>query len=416
MMRWRRWTAAVMWVALLGVAWGCASTDRSAVGGVDATEWTNNPLDRVDDRYEFEAKRRFGGRGLAYENGAWRLSDEAWSSYPARGVWRSGWVKVDDEGFTELLPSWNAIAPPGTGLVLEVRVWFDGHPMRTEPTSWLKIGEWGDPSPGEPVKTAGAARVAVDVLELERAATAFELRVRFESRDLVGRASPAVRRVVAWASRVDARRAEAMRESMDGSGGEGERIDLDVPFMPQGVAIDAVKGRVCSAAATGMVMAYRGVVMPVEAHAQGVYDAEHGIFGNWGRAVAWASSHGLEAELVRVRTWGRVRELLEAGQPIVASIRFGPGAFPSSVMASTHGHLIVIRGLTEEGDAIVNDSASIAEGEGAIYVKEELAAAWLGQGGVAYLIGSAAGEPAAPSPGRGSGRSSTAAGSYRMPR
>ena len=74
------------------------------------------------------------------------------------------------------------------------------------------------------------------------------------------------------------------------------------------------------------------------------------------------------------------------GQPIIASIRFESGTFPSNVMDQTNGHLVVIRGLTPGGDAVMNDSASKERGEGIVYRSEELARAWLRHGGVAYII------------------------------
>lgn len=406
--------AVMLWIGLAGA--GCVSAEMrtgevspvASAGEVEpaAVDWTRNPLDMIDARFAFapaDVGAAVVGQGVVVGNAgdmagaaAWRLDASAWSSYPATGHWRSGRVTVDG-GFTELLPSWNVSAPAGTGLVLQVRVWgagegegegaSEGDASNTKPSPWLEIGKWGQPSGGDTASRFDGGKVAIDVLELERRAAAFELRVRFESRDLAGRASPAVRGVVAVASREDAERAEALRVPAAQASGEGERIDLDVPFMAQGDAMDAVASRICSPTATGMVMAYRGVALPLEAHAQGIYDADHGIFGNWGRAVAWASQHGLSGELARLRSWDEVRRVLEAGQPIIASIRFRDGEFPSSVFENgTSGHLIVIRGMTERGDAIVNDSASRDHGHGAIYQRDELAQAWLGKGGVAYLI------------------------------
>ena len=57
-------------------------------------------------------------------------------------------------------------------------------------------------------------------------------------------------------------------------------------------------------------------------------------------------------------------------------------------MNQTAGHLIVVRGLDANGDAIVNDPAydTDNEGDGVIYKAEELARAWLAKGGVGYVI------------------------------
>ena len=135
-----------------------------------------------------------------------------------------------------------------------------------------------------------------------------------------------------------------------------------------------------------MVMQYRGDKGAMVENALAIYDPENEIFGNWGRAVAYAGEHGFEAYLDRVRTWDQVKAYIAKGQPIIASIRFESGTFPSNVMDSTGGHLVVIRGLTADGDAVMNDSASKKRGEGVVYRSEELARAWLRHGGVAYII------------------------------
>jgi hypothetical protein len=88
----------------------------------------------------------------------------------------------------------------------------------------------------------------------------------------------------------------------------------------------------------------------------------------------------------RFRNWEKVKEEIAKGRPVIASIAFRKGEFPSAVISRTNGHLIVIRGLTEAGDVIVNDPASREKGEGAVYKAEELGRAWFGHGGVGYVI------------------------------
>ena len=135
-----------------------------------------------------------------------------------------------------------------------------------------------------------------------------------------------------------------------------------------------------------MVLNYRGDDSAMVENALAIYDPDYGIFGNWGRAVAYAGQRGFDAYLDRIRTWDQVKAYIAQGQPVIASIRFESGTFPSNVMDATNGHLVVIRGLTPDGDAVMNDSASKARGEGIVYRSEELARAWLRHGGVAYII------------------------------
>ena len=135
-----------------------------------------------------------------------------------------------------------------------------------------------------------------------------------------------------------------------------------------------------------MVMQYLGYNRPTEENALAIYDSEYGLFGNWARAVAWAGENGFDAWVTRYRNWEQVKATIATGQPIIASIRFEKGECPSFVLKETDGHLIVIKGVTREGDLIVNDPASRDKGGGAIYKASELAKAWFGHGGVGYII------------------------------
>jgi len=135
-----------------------------------------------------------------------------------------------------------------------------------------------------------------------------------------------------------------------------------------------------------MVLAYWGVDRPVAENALAIWDDRNEMFGNWGRAVARAGELGMDAWLTRFREWDQVKAQVAAGQPLVASIRFEKGEFPTAVLPSTNGHLIVIRGFTPAGDVIVNDPASRERGNGVVYRADELGRAWFGHGGVAYVI------------------------------
>ena len=332
------------------------------------------------------------GEGVARRSGYLILHDDAAIRYPAQGSWVSPEVE-SDLPFTELLPSWNVDAPAETGLGLEVRV----REAASEGWSpWLRIGEWGRVAGWRdgPVVFDGG-KVEVDVLRLDRPADAFQMRVTLQSHDPDPGVTPVLRKLLVVTSGRDpaqAKRASEQLEAETPSSAEWAR-DLPVPFYTQQSNPPALRPRTCSPTSTAMVMAYRGVELPIVETAQGIYDPEYGIFGNWGRAVAWASQHGLDAELVRLRDWRQVQQLIAKGQPIIASIRFASGTFPSNVMDSTNGHLIVIRGLTPGGDAIVNDPASADRGDGVVYKKEELAAAWFAHGGVSYLIRASDPEP-----------------------
>jgi hypothetical protein len=162
--------------------------------------------------------------------------------------------------------------------------------------------------------------------------------------------------------------------------------DLGVPFFTQKDAPKPLGGEICSPTSVSMVLTHWGVKKPVLENALAIYDGEYGLFGNWGRAVARAGELGMDAWITRFRNWDQVKAEVASGQPVVASIRFEAGEFPSSVLPSTNGHLIVIRGFTRAGDVIVNDPASRDRGDGVVYRADELARAWFDHGGVGYVI------------------------------
>ena len=161
---------------------------------------------------------------------------------------------------------------------------------------------------------------------------------------------------------------------------------LPVPFRPQGDAPPNLSYQLCSPTSTSMVLNYWGVDRPTVENALAIYDADHDLFGNWGRAVQYAGSLGLDAWLERFRNWDQVKAKIAAGQPLIASIRYGYGEFPSSLLSHSKGHLIVIRGFTKAGDPICNDPASRAKGNGVVYKANELGHAWFDHGGVGYVI------------------------------
>ena len=297
-------------------------------------------------------------------------------SFPRTGHWTSTEVSTAFP-FTELLPSWNVSAPPETGLRLQVRVrTARGH--RWSP--WLHLGAWGRTSPtADRVLTCRQGAVNVDYLALHTPADAYQVRVVFESFSLSDVAAPSLRRVGVCYSGVTG-------ESPAGAPVDGWARDLNVPFHTQKDAPKALSGEICSPTSVTMVLGYWGVERPVVENALAIWDDENEMFGNWGRAVARAGELGMDGWLTRFRTWDEVKAQIAAGQPVIASIRFKRGTFPSAVMEQTSGHLIVIRGFTPAGDVIVNDPASREKGNGAVYRADELARAWFDRGGVGYVI------------------------------
>jgi hypothetical protein len=310
---------------------------------------------------------------------------DARGEFPRAGTWTGPEVSTAF-GFTELVPSYNPSCPAETGVRLDVRV-RDAKGDRWSP--WFYLGSWG--------KTVGKEKritrddsfggaVHIDYLTLRRAADAYQARVTFYSFALDEGANPAMRRVAVCYSGIAADQGRIERGGGTATVGGGWARDLKVPFRAQGVENKAIKGEICSPTSVSMVMQHWGFDRATAENALAIYDAEYDLFGNWGRAVAWAGQNGFDAYLRRFRNFEQVKEMIAAGQPIVASVRFKEGECPSFVMKKTAGHLIVIRGMTRAGDVIVNDPASKEKGDGAAYRAEDVKRAWLDHGGVGYVI------------------------------
>ena len=81
------------------------------------------------------------------------------------------------------------------------------------------------------------------------------------------------------------------------------------------------------------------------------------------------------------------------------SAAWGPGELDGAPIASSSGHLLLVRGFTDDGDVRVHDPAATTdEGVPRTYDRDQLREAWQGgSGGVVYLIWS--GERPVGSPG-----------------
>ncbi|WP_428387820.1 C39 family peptidase [Mucisphaera sp.] len=351
-----------------------------------AERWLSNPYRYADRQVTYDTASDWSSgtmEGLQLVGtGSLRLAPEG-ERYPRVGTWISPEIQTEFP-FTEVLPSWNLHTPDRTGVSFFVRS-KDAETGEWSP--WLYLGQWGEREAALEIETEFEhGKVLVDYLVLDRPAVAYQLKARFESASLDPDATPTLRRFVTIYSGRVGQGVQPEQVQATTEPANGWARDLTVPFRAQGIEHASIRSRICSPTSTSMVMAYFGVDLPTVQNALAIYDPESRLFGNWHRAVAYASHHGLEGELVRVRDWNQVKRYIADGQPLICSIRFREGEFPSNVMKFTGGHLITIRGLTPEGDAIVNDSASKDQGYGVVYKADELARAWIGRGGVTYVI------------------------------
>ena len=303
--------------------------------------------------------------------------------FPRRGTWTSEEV-VTEFPFTELVPSWNLAAPADTGVYFDVR---SRDAKSGEWSPWMYIGYWGQVRAARKVDSFEHGTINIDNLTLTRPADAYQIRATFQSFRAVGTDTPVLRRVAVAYSGVVADAAARERLTWKPEVPADWAVDLKIPFRAQGDSTKALAGEVCSPTAVSMVMQHLGVDRPTVENALAIYDHDSGIFGNWSRAVARAGELGLDGWVQRFRNWDQVKATIAAGQPIICSIKAKKGDFQGPyIYESTAGHLIVLRGLTPEGHAIVNDPARRVKGDGFMYHQPDMQRIWIDRGGVGYVI------------------------------
>ncbi|MBI6546994.1 MAG: C39 family peptidase [Cyanobacteria bacterium NC_groundwater_1444_Ag_S-0.65um_54_12] len=298
--------------------------------------------------------------------------------------------------FTVAIPSWNAVAPAGTGLRFAIRIRLTEDitansiaALPTDWSPWLTLGEWGDappPLPDETLETPDL-RINVDTLETAKPVKVFQWRYTL-FRSAVATASPLLRRLAICLSGDDTVAEGASWKVRQLATVNNWTGVLPVPFRSQETSEPRMKGSLCSPTTTFMALAYHGAAPPsLEDFARRIYDKRFDLFGVWPRAVAAAAERGLPAYVTRFRNWNQVRAELAKGHLLGASIRFKEGELERPpAYRTTKGHLLLIRGFLPSGEIVVNDPAQPQGGEGFVWLPRDLEKAWLANGGVAYVF------------------------------
>ena len=302
-----------------------------------------------------------------------------------------------------LVPSWHATTPPGSWLEILVRGRADGGW-----SGWLLLALWAsgddDVRPTTvPGGRDGPAHVEVDELALDAGHCwdRWQVQVRRAGRGLD---APTLHRFAAVVSSGAHRHPTTSTPSARG-------LALAVPSMSQqrhrgrypeygngGEAwcsptavtmVAAYWGRAPAAADTAWVTDGRGDATVPHA-ARRCYDAAYAGTGNWSFAAAYAASLGLDAVVTRLADLTEAEQLVGAGIPIIASVRFAAEDLDGAGY-STDGHLLVISGFTTAGDVRCHDPASHSRPIDAdvpvTYPRGQFERAWLaGSGGLAYVL------------------------------
>ncbi len=129
---------------------------------------------------------------------------------------------------------------------------------------------------------------------------------------------------------------------------------------------------------------------------QGITDSAHAIHdtgfggtGNWSFNVAFAGEHpGMRAFVTRFTSIAEIEQWIARGVPVIVSVDYTKLRHGSGQRS---GHLMVIRGFTDDGKPVFNDPGA-GPNSGRlrkIFTREDLEGAWLGPAGswgTVYII------------------------------
>jgi peptidase C39-like protein len=273
---------------------------------------------------------------------------------------------VPCSGARDVLVSWNSTSPRGA---LELAVTgSDG-----ERSGWLPYAEWSADERRSLNGGDANAWIEYDALRVPLGAAHVAIRSSVDL-DALAVATPPL------AAQTAGR--ETQRAAHD-----RPRV-LDVPQRSQYLATHPGERGWCSPTALAMVLAFHGHTLDIATIAAGVFDSGYGGAGNWAFNIAFAGRLGLRAADAYLADLRHAATFIEAGLPLVLSITWRAGSLPGAPLERSAGHLVVLRGFDANGDVLVNDPAQ--PGVAACYPRDAFEAAWLGHGGVAYLVAPAA--------------------------
>ncbi len=282
-----------------------------------------------------------------------------------------------------VVPSWNVVCPEGARFDFHVRVG-----RGTEWSPWFHLGFWGTGGPpADPLRSdADWGEVDVDFIWTRRTFDRVQMEVVLRTGG-GGSGAPraAIRRLAFAASGPDGDPEDAPSEHPRPQSAWNRR--LPVPFRSQYWEDPEIAGSICSPTSVAMVLAGYGVEAPTADVVALAYDPDHGIYGNWSRAVQTAYVFGVPGWLERFPDWWSVRTRTAEGRPVVASIRARPGELAGAPYRQSAGHLLVITGFDGPDRVHVNDPAAREEQDGVTtYAAADLETVWLRRSRLGYVF------------------------------
>lgn len=299
-------------------------------------------------------------------------------------VLESDWIRALF-AWDELVVSWNAMTPPGTGLKFEARA------MASERTTkFYNLGLWADDTVEQRRESVVGQKdedgdVLTDTLVLRQPTEQMQLRITLLS--AANGALPTLKLV--GLSFLNRSKPVAARPPFKKAWGKS----LPVPERSQ---LSYPEGRDwCSPTSVSMVLSYWSqrlnrpeLDVDVPEVAAGVFDRNWPGTGNWPFNTAFAGRFpGMQGFVTRLSDIAELEALVAAGVPPIISVSYD--VLHGRATDQGNGHLVVCVGFTETGDSIVNDPwAQFEKGDKVrlIVPRANLARAWAHSRRTVYLI------------------------------
>lgn len=281
----------------------------------------------------------------------------------------------------ELVPSWNAATPGGTGIQLEARAVYPGRE-----TKWYSLGTWSESGKVFPRTSLRGQKdddgdVVTDTLRLTVPAWRVQLRLTLAANQWE---KPNVRFLGISLWDRDASR-PPLAPNREAWGKKLEVRTLSQGDYPGG------ESSWCSPTSVAMVLSYWArelkrpeIAMEVPQVAAGVMDPAWPGTGNWSFNVAYAGSFpGLRAYVTRLTDISELETWVVAGVPPIVSLNYD--TLRNKPPGRDTGHLMVVVGFTAAGDPILNDPGTRDERQRA-FARLDFLHAWDHSGRTAYII------------------------------
>lgn len=253
----------------------------------------------------------------------------------------------------EVVVSWNADAPEGTGLKIEARAVCGDHT-----TKYYILGLWSKDGKSYPRQSVNGQKdadgdVHTDTLALNQPAQKVQLRITLSGPP--GGVQPALKFL--GVSVADTHLVPTPLEPNHAVWGK----ELAVPGRTQ-LGWPGASGW-CSPTSTDMALAFWSqklhrpeLDLPVPDAAHAIFDSEWNGTGNWPFNTAFAGSfQGIRAYVTRFSDIRELEDWVEAGIPPVVSVSYD--LLKGKERDNDPGHLMVCIGFTKEGDIVLNDPA-----------------------------------------------------------